>query len=207
MYGRSHGVGGCSLGSRAKIELDTGRDTDLEKLWFELDAPPSRREVRDGDKAPVTGADGDERAVVAGEPERAADGGIDESTGAAGNVDREHDGAEETPRNTDRLARTAVQGGQLRILPETAGKEIDLAEPTDELAASTRKRCRVGDADDCAGPERAKSRGGGQEPPETTAGGDRVAAGAGAGAGAGGDAAPSFPGPGAAGRGGIAVVV
>jgi len=100
----------------------------------------------------------------------------------------------------------AVQGRQLGVLPEAAGKQIDLAELTDELAASTRKRCRIGDAKDGAGPERAQPRGGDHEPPETTTGGDCVDDGAGPGVGAGGDAAPSFPGPGAAGSGGIAVL-
>ena len=94
----------------------------------EPDAPPSRRAVRDGEEAPVAGANGDEGAVVAGEAKRAADGGVDEPAGAARDVDRERDGVEEAPGDADGLAGAAVQGRQLRVRPEAAGEQVDLAE-------------------------------------------------------------------------------
>lgn len=206
MYRRSHGVRRRGLRRCTEIKLDTSRDEDLETLRVELNAPPTRRAVRDGEKAPVTSANGDEGTVVAGEAKRPADGGVNESPGAARDVNRERDSVEETPRNADRLAGATVQGRQLGVLPEAAGKQIDRAQRTDELAASTRKRCRIGDTKNGAGPERAQPRGGDHEPPETTTGGACVADGAGAGVGAGGDAAARFPGPGAAGSGGIALL-
>jgi hypothetical protein len=111
--------------------------------------------VRDGEKAPVTSANGDEGTVVTGETERPADCWVDEPAGAACDIDRQRNRVEETPRNAYGLAGAAVQCRQLGVLPEAAGKQVDLAELTDELAASTRKRCRIGDAKDGAGPERA----------------------------------------------------
>ena len=94
---RSHGVRGRGLRGRAEIELHAGRNADLEALAVEPDAPPSRRAVRDRQKAPVASANSHEGAVVTGETERAADGGVDEPTGASCDVYRERDGFEQAP--------------------------------------------------------------------------------------------------------------
>ena len=87
-----------------------------------------------------------ERAVVAGEAQRAPDGRIDEPAGAACDLDRKRHGVEEVPGDADGLTGAAVQGRQLGVPPEAASDEVDLAEPTDELAAGARKCVGIGDA-------------------------------------------------------------
>ncbi len=111
--------------------------------------------MRDREKAAVTGANGDEGAVVAGQAERAADGWVNEPAGAARDIDRERDSVEETSRNTDELPGAAVQGRELGVLSEPTGKQVDIAKLADELATSTWKRCRISGAKDGAGAERA----------------------------------------------------
>ena len=154
VYRRGDGVRGRRLRGRAEIELDTvpGREISRRSGSSRMLAQPGDR-CETATKAPVAGANGDEGAVIAGESKRAPDGGIDETAGAPRDVDRERDGLEETPRDADALAGAAVQRRQLRVRPETAGQEVDLAEPAHELSASVRKRRRIGDADDRAGAE------------------------------------------------------
>jgi hypothetical protein len=110
--------------------------------------------VRDGEKAPVARTNDYEGSVVAGEAECAADGRVDEPAGATRDVHRELHGLEQTAGNADALAGARVQGGELGVIPKAAGKQIDRAELAHDLAARTRKGCRIGDAQDCAGPER-----------------------------------------------------
>jgi hypothetical protein len=149
-----HGVRSRGLGGGAEIELDAGRNADLEKLRVQSDASPAGRAVRDGDEAPVASANGDEGAVVACEAKRAADGRVDEPAGAARDVHRERDGFEETAGNANGLAGAGVQGGELGVMPEAAGEQVDRAERPHELASRTRKRRRIGYAQDGTRPER-----------------------------------------------------
>jgi Ribonuclease G/E len=102
--------------------------------------------VRDRQKAPVASANDYEGAVVAGEAERAADGWVDEPAGAARDVHRERHDLEQTAGNADAVAGARVQGGELGVIPKAAGKQVDRAELAQELAARTRKGCRIGDA-------------------------------------------------------------
>jgi hypothetical protein len=68
-------------------------------------------------------------------------------------VHRERDGFEQASGDTDRLAGAGVQGGELGVVPEAAGKQIDRAELAYELVARTRQGCGIGDAQNGAGPE------------------------------------------------------
>lgn len=111
--------------------------------------------MRDGEEAPVACAYGDEGSVVAGEAECPADGGVDEPAGAARDVHREREGFEQTAGDADALAGAGVQGGELGVGPKAAREQVDRAELAHELAPRTRKRCRIGHAQDGAGPESA----------------------------------------------------
>src|SRR5581483_3967812 len=173
-------VGRERLGGRAQVELHARGNAHRAPLLAELDLAPAPG-GREGDA---------ERAVVAGEAERAADGRVDETAGGGRRAERGAEGAEEHAADRRLAPGGRVQPRELGVGAEPAAGAVDLAEQALDGGAGGGERLRLGCAHGRRRAEGAEAgRGDGHEPPLTATGGAWVAAG-GCGGGAGADDCP-----------------
>ena len=163
----------------------------VEALRVELDCAPAWHPFEPRlEGVAVAGGDEPERPVVAREPERAADGRVDETVRGGRGVERRAQRLEQKRADAHGSARGQglVRARELAVGSEPAARAVDARQLGLDRGARSVEPHGVGYDDERSGAQRRERRCRGHEPPETTTGGAGVGAGAaggGAGAGAG----------------------